>query len=118
MSAGDQAVGERFLASGVEERELVMIQTQLMKNGCVQIGNGDPICHDLVAKVIGDPMDMARFEAAACEPNRAGVTIMVATALALRNGQSAEFPAPQHNGAVQEAAIFEVLDQRRGGQIG
>ena len=63
MSAGDQAVGERFLASGVEERELVMIQTQLMKNGCVQIGNGDPICHDLVAKVIGDPMDMARFEA-------------------------------------------------------
>src|SRR5438128_12669474 len=44
--------------------------------------------------------------------------IVVAAVAALRHGQAAEFTAPDHQRGIEQAALYEVLEQRGDGLVG
>ena len=65
----------------------------------------------------------ARFDAAAGQPDGVAVRMMVAAnlgrfELALHHGGAAKFAAPHDERFIQQAALFEVLDQGDGGLVG
>ena len=100
-----------------------VVDSELVKNGGVEVVDMDFFFGDVVGKVIGRAVSDARFDAAACCPERETTRVVVAAvvvagkfSLAVRS--SSEFAAPDDEGVVEEAAHFEVFDEGRGGLIG
>jgi hypothetical protein len=59
----------------------------------------------------------AAFHAAAGHPHRETVGIVVAPVPVFGNGGAAEFSAPDHEGVLEEAALFEIFEQGVDGTI-
>src|SRR5262245_31028323 len=93
--------------------ELAVVQTQRLKQRGVQIINPDDLLHGTIAKLVGSAMRIASFEPASRQPERERMAVMIAPILALRDRQPAKFTGPKHNGLLQQAALFEVQNQRR-----
>ena len=72
----------------------------------------DGVVAELVGRAVGD----ARLDAAAGQPDRKAVDVVVA-AVALGHRRAAEFAAPDHQRVVEHAALLEVLDQRGRGLV-
>ena len=61
----------------------------------------------------------ARLDAAAGQPHREGVGMMVAAVVAaLDHRRAAELAAPDDERVVEQAALLQVLDERRAGLVG
>jgi uncharacterized protein YoaH (UPF0181 family) len=54
------------------------------------------------------------LDAAAAEPVGEAIRVVVAALAALRAGHAAELGGPQDDGVVEQAALFEILDQGGG----
>src|ERR1051326_3908252 len=66
--------------------------------------------------------DPSPFNATTSKPGREAIRIVVAPGpfvgiTAVRNGGSAKFAAPHHECALQQAARFQILQQRGGGFV-
>ena len=76
-------------------------------------------CDDLEAEFVAFAQGDARFDAAAGEPHAEGVGMVIAAVVAaLDHRRAAELAAPDDQGVVEQAALFEVFHQRGGGLIG
>ena len=66
------------------------------------------------AEIVGVAERDARLDAAAGQPHGEGVGMMVAAVVApLHHRRAAELAAPDHERVVEQAALLQVLDQRR-----
>src|SRR5207253_2447567 len=109
---GDGGVGQGFFAAVVAVAQAGVVETELVEDGGEQAGAAHFFLDGLVAEFIGGAVDITGFEAAAGQEQGEGVAVVVAAGAALVDGQAAELAGPQDNGAVQKAALFQVVDQR------
>ena len=95
--------------------ELGVIDTELVKNGGMQIVHVDGLVHDVVAEVIRSAIGDTRFDTAACHPDREAAWVVIPSIVILRettlaiNGAT-EFTAPDHQCVIEHAALFQVRD--------
>ena len=88
--------------------EPVRIQTHKLKDGCVDIGDVMPVRDSMEAKFVRGSMCDAAFDAAAREPGRESLRMMIAAG-AFGSGRSSEFSAEDHERIVEETTLLEVL---------
>ena len=62
-----------------------MVETHLMQDCRVEIGNTDSIDSGFVPNFVGLAMGMSRFEASACQQEGKGVAIVIAPGTILRD---------------------------------
>ena len=109
-------VGQAEVAPLMPVGEAFMVHAEAMQDGGVEIVDVHlvPLCK--IAKFIGRTVNDARPDAAAGHPDGEAVRVVVATvsgAGALRHWRSAKLAAPDHQCLVEQAALFQVGDQRR-----
>ena len=108
-------VGQAEVAALEAVRQLGVVQAQLVQDRRLQVVDVDRVLDHVVADLVGLAVDVARLHAAAGQPHRVGVDVVVAAdrLAALAHRRAAELAAPDHQRAVEQAAPLQVLDQRR-----
>src|SRR5260370_22184572 len=93
-----------------------------MQYGRVHIANPERVLYRLEPEVIRRAHQRAAFDAAAGEPDRHGLGVVIAPgALAILRWtirRAPEFAHPHQQRAVKEAALLQILDERRNWLIG
>src|SRR5438105_13662372 len=100
-----------------------MIDAEAMEHRGVKVMNVHGIHRNVVAKLVGFAVTEAGLHAASGHPDRITPAVMVAAVVVLFNfalaiGGPSEFTAPNDQRVVQQAALLEVLHQRRAGLVG
>ncbi len=92
-----------------------MVEAEEMQDGGVNVGDVMSISQGMITQLIGRAVDVAAFEARAREPDSETVGMMIAaidTAGAeFETRGAAELGAEDDERFVEQAALFEVLDQ-------
>jgi len=93
--------------------ELLVIHPHECEDGCVEIVDADFVDSGLVADLIGFAVVGSAADAAAGHPRREGVGIVIAAGLGtfLGQGEAAELAGADDQGAVEEAALFQICQQ-------
>src|SRR3569623_275420 len=89
-----------------------------MEQRGVQVVNADDLIYRAIAERVGLTVGVAGPEPAAGQPERKGVTVVIATVAALRAGQSAELARPEHNRRIEQSTLLEIFHQRCARLIG
>ena len=85
----------------------------------MQVVDVDLVLGDVEAELVGLAEGDAGLDAAAGQPHREGVRMMVAAVRsALHHRRAAELAAPDDERVVEQPALLQVLDQRRAGLVG
>src|SRR6266404_387512 len=88
-----------------------------MENGGVEIVDVDWMVRDVPADLVGLADDLAAFDTAAGHPDAEGKRMMVAASHAgkprpvFAQGRAAKLGGPHYQRALEQAALFEVLEQ-------
>ena len=95
--------GESLIESLVFERELLVIETQQMQHGSVEIVDVAGVFDDVIGEVVGFSVDSAGPGAAAGHPHGEAARVVVAAVIGFRNSAlavngAAEFAAPDDEG--------------------
>ena len=108
------------VAAGVAVGELLVVEAQEVQNRGVQVVDVDAVLDGLEAEVVGRAVDVAAAHAAAGQPHREAVVIVVAAVdlagvrALLRQfdrRRAAELAAPDDERFVQQAALLEIDQQ-------
>src|SRR6267142_754357 len=87
----------------------------------MQVVNVDLVLDRARAEFIGCPVNCPAFNAAAREPDAERAIVMVASgvvvSVAVACDRARELATPDHQGAVEQAALFEVGEQCGGGLV-
>ncbi len=112
--------GEFHIESLVSVGEALVIDTEEVEHGGVEVTDVDDIVDRVVAEFVGCAVGGAGLDAAAGEPHGEAFDMVVAAfaAFFLGHGSAAEFSAPDDECVVEEAALFEVGEEGPGGFIG
>ncbi len=95
-----------------------------MHQGGLEIVDVDGVFDDVVAELVALAVGDSGFDATAGHPEGEGIGVMIATPffgvfdIALEEGRPTEFTAPDDEGVFEEAAHFQIFDQRGGGAVG
>ena len=97
--------------------QLLVVDPQQMQHRGVEIVHVDRVLRDVVAEVIGLPMDVAFLDSGTGHPQGEAAGVMIATVdfacqLALTIGCPSELTTPDNQGIVEQAPLFEIFDQR------
>src|SRR5215813_4892421 len=100
-----------------------VIHAQAMQDRGVQVVHVHRIARDVVAEVIRLADAQSRLNAATREPDREAARVMVTSVivrreLALAVNRAPEFAAPYHQSVLEQASLFQILDERRRRLIG
>src|SRR5262249_12110649 len=100
-----------------------MIQAEEVQEGGEVVVVVDDIDGGVMTKIVGLAVDASGLEAAAGEPHAEAVGVVVAAdagpaGVVLDDRQPAHLAAPVYHGALQQAALLEILDQGGTGFIG
>src|SRR5262249_33925221 len=112
-------VGEPVIAPLEAERQPGVSDAEAMQERGVEIVNVHRVLDDVVTIIVGGAVAHAGLKAAARNPHREAAAMVVAAVirrreLALAVHGSAKFTAPDDERVVEQAALLEVLDKRRG----
>lgn len=119
-------VGEAEIATGVTEGQFFVIETEEGKDGGVEIVNVDFVFSGLETEFIGGTVDITSFDPAAGQPGGEAVMIVIAavdfSGIGSGGGQfdgggASEFTAPDDEGVVEHAALFEIFEQGADGLV-
>ena len=80
---GDDGIRQAVVAALVREGQLRVVEAEGVQQRRVQVGDADDVLDGRVAEVVGRAVDVALLEAAAGEPQREGVAVVVAAVGAL-----------------------------------
>lgn len=116
-------VGEAVVAALKFEGELFVVDAEEMEEGGVEVVNADGIFGDVVGVVVSFADGLPGLDAAAGEPHGEAAWVVVATEalwceISLAVDGAAKLAAPDDEGVVEEAALFEIFDECGGGLIG
>ncbi len=97
-----------------------MIEAETMQQRRVPVVMMNDILDRVMAPFIGLAVNVAALETAAGDPLTKAVRVVIAPAflaagVVLQNRQPAHFAAPMNDRRVKQAALLQVLDQRRAG---
>src|SRR5262245_55792161 len=106
------AVHSRTLfATVVKVSQLLVIEPEAMQNRCMDVMHVDTILDRVETNLISRAVSNAAFDAAAGEPHRKTVRIVVPAVAAFTHRCAAEFTAPNDQRTVQHSAPLEVLQE-------
>src|SRR5262245_62514976 len=109
-------VGEPEVAALEPVGQSGMVESQEVEDGGVQVVDMDRVLDRVEAQVVGTAERRARLDAAAGQPDREAVGVMVAAVVApLDHGGAAELATPEDQGVLQQSAALQVRDEGRGG---
>ncbi len=94
-------------------RQPRVVEAEQVQQRRVQIVDVDAVVRRVETEVVGRAQRDARLDAAAGQPDREGVGVMIASVVAaLHHRRAAKLAAPDHQRFVQQAEPFQILDQR------
>ena len=101
-------------------RQLLMVKSQKMQEGRVEVMNVDLALNDSEAELVGCPVNVSSRQSGPGHPHREGVNVVVASdgLPVLPHGSTAKLSSPDHQGLVEHAAFLEVKDQGSAGLVG
>src|SRR5947209_10711805 len=91
-----------------------VVEAQLVEKRGQKVRAAHSANRGLVTELVRGAMNMPGLEAAARQQDGESVAVMVAAGAMLGDRQAAEFACPKNDGAVQEAALLEVLNKSGG----
>lgn len=107
--------GEFLVETLKGNREAVVIEADELEKGGVEVAEVDGISGCEVAHVIGLAVGGAGFDPCASHPDGEGVRVVVASeeghfcaVAVLLHGSAAEFAAPDDEGVIHHASLFEI----------
>src|SRR5437867_6350263 len=108
-------IGKSAVDAAVAEGELLVVEAEQVEHGGMDVVNGRGMVpvERLVAPRVAFAMSDAAADATAAQPVGEAKRIVVAPFAALRTGHAAELGSPENHGVVEQAALLEVLDERR-----
>ena len=119
-------VGGAEVAAGVAEGEFFVIEAEEVEDGGVEVVDVDGVLHGGEAEVIGGTVDVAAFDTATGHPDGEAVVVVVAAFHdafvgaglgEFDDGGAAEFAAPEDEGFIEQAALFEIGEEGADGLI-
>lgn len=87
-------VGEAEVASAVMEGELLVIESEQMEDGRVEIMHMNAIVDGFISKIVGGAVSHSAFDAAPGQPHGEAEAVMVSALGAFGGGGAPEFSAP------------------------
>ena len=116
-------VGEAEVAALEFVDELFVLDPKEVQHCGVEVMHVDAALDDVVAVVVGRADDGAAFHAAAGEPQAEAAGVMIAPVIVrgdfpLAVGGASEFATPHDERVVEQAATFQVGDERGGSLVG
>ena len=97
-------VREAVIPAGMPEGQLRVIDAHEMQDGGMEVVDGDGVLHGVVSVVVSGTVGEGRFDAAAGEPHREAVGIVVAAIAQPAFGAVLVF---EHRGAAEFAAAHD-----------
>src|ERR1043165_7427248 len=94
-------VGQAQVAAAVAENKALMIETEQVEDGRVEIRDGDDILNGAVTVVVSGTVGQAPADAAAREPDREALRIVIASIAALSERCAAKFTGPHHERRIE-----------------
>src|SRR5688572_8508841 len=101
------------------EGELLVVEAQEVQDGGLQVVDMHRFLGDVKPEVVGGTDGLASFQTAAGEPDRERLRMMVAAespaerGIGFHHGRTAEFATPNDKRVFEQAALLEVLEERR-----
>src|SRR5438552_4285524 len=103
--------------------KLIVVDTEAIQEGRMQIMDVHRFSHNVVAIAVSIAKGETPFDPAAGEPHREAAWMMVPPVVVLRElsltvNRPAEFAAPHDQRVLQQPALFQVLNQSSGSLVG
>src|SRR3954452_16990024 len=111
------------VAARVTVRQLLVVETQQVQEGGVQVVDVDGILHGTEAELVGGAVDLSALDAAAGHPDREAVRVVIASVdlpalrIQLDRGRAPELATPENQRLVEEAALRQILEERADGPV-
>src|SRR5262249_18512375 len=100
-------IRERFVATLVQVRQSLMIESKQMQKCRVKVRNTDSLFDGLVTEFVGRTVHLAALEATPRHQQAERMSVVVATITVFCNGQSSKFTSPHHDCAVKQPTRFQ-----------
>src|SRR6266513_5042270 len=104
--------------------QLVMIESEQIEHGRMQVANLNRILDDFISHIVGFSMADAGSQSTASQPYGEGAWIVITahilhllTASIFSHRGAAEFSTPNHERVFEQTTRFKVGEQRRSGLI-
>ena len=110
-------VGETEVAAAVAIGQTLVVEAHQVENGGVQIVDVNASFDGVVAEVVGGAVDVAALDAAARQPHREAVAMMIPAGGPFAHRRAAKLAAPDHQRVVEQAAGLEVAQKRGDGPV-
>ena len=111
-------VGEAEVSALGAVGEFFVVEAEEVEDGGVEVVDVDFVFDGVEAEFVGFSVGEAAFDAASGEDHGEGVGVVVSAVVAeLVHGGAAEFAAPDDEGFVEHAALFEVGDEGGAGLV-
>ena len=115
-------VGQAEVTSSIAIGQALVIKPQQVKQGGVEVVHMDLVLDRLVPELVGGAIGEAGLDAAASQPGREPVGIVIATGrflftALLSVGVPTEFAAPPDDGVLQQSPLLQVLQQSCDGLV-
>src|SRR3989442_14913676 len=116
-------VGQAVMPPLILERQSRVVDAEQVQDRGVKIVHVNRVCSDVVGEIVGLAEGKSGLYAGAGEPDGETAWMVVAAVVVGRKcplaiDGAAEFAAPDDESIIQEAALFEVCDERRRRLIG
>src|SRR5437764_1500242 len=111
---------ELLVQAAVEVAQSVGVEAELMQDRSMEPLDMEPVRDGGAAELVGLADAGAPLDAAAGQPHREAVRVVISAGalLELGGGLAAELAPPDDQGLVEQAAALEVLDQPGDGLVG
>ena len=106
-------IGQTEITPRMTVGKFFMVESQQMQHRCVQVVDVHLVDDSLKAKFVGFPVGHTTFDSTTGHPHCEAVMIVVSTGSVLRCGCATEFAAPHNQRVVEQASLFEIVEQGR-----
>ena len=104
-------VGEAEVAPGVFVGEFLVIETEEVEDGGVEVVHVDPSGNGGVAHLVGASMGVSGFGAASGQPGGEAARVVVTSVLSLRKRRAPELATPPDQSVFEQPPLFEILEE-------
>jgi len=101
---GTVDVGEAMVAAAVTVGQALVVESEAVEEGGVEIVDVDRVLHGLAPEIVGLPMDQASADAASGHPDGETLMVVVAAVVLAAVGGASEFASPEHEGVFEQPA--------------
>src|SRR6056297_3534668 len=114
-------VGQPEVAPSITIGQLLVVESQQVQDGRVQVMNVNAVFNGLKAKLVGRSMHIPAFNAAAGQPHSKAIMVVIAAAGGASIGalfskfdgrRPTKFAAPDYKRVIKQAALFQITQQR------